>query len=53
VSTGSPKKLVAPTVLEIDGTKEKYFAVFVLIILLAFGTYKSIALFGAYPRTQS
>ena len=45
----APQKLVAPTVLEIDGTKEKYFAVFVLIILLAFGTYKSIALFGAYP----
>jgi len=40
--------LAAPA-LEIDGKRQKYFAIFAITILLAFGAYKSIALYGAYP----
>ena len=40
--------LVAPA-LEIDPKREKYFAIFALIILFAFAAYKAIALYGAYP----
>ncbi|HIJ67604.1 MAG TPA: hypothetical protein HPP87_02305 [Planctomycetes bacterium] len=36
-------------VLERDGKAEKYFAISTLVILLGFGVYKSIALYGAYP----
>jgi len=44
----SRASLAAP-VLEVDGKREKYFAIFAITILLAFGVYKSIALYGAYP----
>jgi len=44
----SQKPLAAPD-LEIDSKRQKYFAIFAITILLAFGAYKSIALYGAYP----
>lgn len=40
------KPLLAP---RIDSTKEKYFEVCIIILLLVFGTYKSIIFFGAFP----
>jgi hypothetical protein len=43
------KKVLAQPPLEIENKREKYFAIFALTILLAFGAYKSIALYGAYP----
>jgi len=44
----SQEPLAAPA-LEIDSKRERYFAISVIAILLAFGAYKSIALYGAYP----
>ncbi len=35
--------------MEIDNKREKYFAIFAITILLAFGAYKSLTLYGAYP----
>ncbi len=44
----SQEPLAAPA-LEIDNKREKYFAIFAITILLAFGAYKSLTLYGAYP----
>jgi hypothetical protein len=38
-----------PAVIQLDDKREKYFAICAIIILLAFGVYKAIALYGAYP----
>jgi hypothetical protein len=43
------QKPISPMLPEIDTKREKYFAIFVMLILLVFAIYKSIALFGAYP----
>lgn len=43
-SQGSP----GPVVLEIDDKREKYFAIAAITILLAFGVYKSLALYGVF-----
>lgn len=34
---------------QIDSTKEKHFEICIILLLLAFGTYKSIIFFGAFP----
>jgi hypothetical protein len=43
--TGGPSE---PAVLQISDKREKYFAIAAMAILLAFGVYKSIALYGVF-----